>query len=203
MVNVALELSKARTLSGASFILFLPAENKIAYSLDDYRLVLASGEVRYRFTGVQLRVVRVEDFVKLLFARSLRRPRLLTTAEYAAMNEVDSGSVLRFCRSALGSFYGCAVLTARRVAWRIPEDVPKEVVLLGRLAKGEQHVPARDLIAAALHTYQGERGVSVRALAERLKLNYAAARKAVYELKRHGLVVDAGRGRIKLATDKG
>ena len=191
-------VSGTRVVSGATFILYLPVENKIAYSLDKQRILLSNGEERYRFNELCFRVQRLEEYVKFLMERCANQPRWLRIREYADMNNLDGLTVSKFCDSQLGAFYGVANLSSERVSRRIPSDVPKDFVLLARLAVIKQGVPARDLIMAALISGKRSAGLTVRDLSKRINIKYDTVRRAVYVLKKDGLVVADGRGRIKL-----
>lgn len=180
--------------------MFLPTRNQIAYAVDDHRVTTATGEVLYRFNVTLVRVQRVEEFVKMHLQRTLRTPKLLRVRQYAQANSLDEGSVRKFCRSALGAFYGAATVTEDKATWRLPEDIPANIVLLGQLAQVDRSVPAADLIMVALTSGQGGRGSTISELAKRLDLNMSTARSAVYRLKKAGLIVEAGRGKVKLAN---
>lgn len=191
-------LSNTRVLSGASFILYLPVEDKIAYSIDDHQIQLSTGEIRYRMDVLMLRIARVEEFVKILIQRSIRPPVMLKPQEYADRFSIDRANVVRFCRSALGAFFGVALLSDVRSSYRIPEDIDVPTVMMAKLSRQQNGVPARDLIMAALMSGHSTRGLSIVELCKRLKINREAANKAVRQLIVDDLVVRAGRGKIRL-----
>lgn len=170
--------------------------------MDEHRVQFASGEIRFRYDVTSLKIQRVEEFVKLLLKRSLTRPRMVKTTEYADMHAIDRGSVLRFCRSTLGAFYGAASLGRMRASWRLPEDIPLHIVMAGSLAVMEQGVPAKDLIMAALLSGHSSRGQTTAELCKRLKINKSAAYMAIRELKKEGRVVQAGRGKVRVVNEQ-
>lgn len=193
-----LPVRSTRVLSGSSVIFFIPVTNELAFSTDDHHIQLSSGRIVRKDSIMALSIQSVDEFVKMMLLRAGGVATYLTVSDYAQTNDVDRGTVLKFCKSCLGAFYGAASVGISRKAWRLPDDIPPTFVILARIARVKAGVPARDLIVAALHTTRKHQGTTIRNLSKRLKINLGTVREAVRGLKHDGVVVPAGRGKIKL-----